>query len=147
MDSVRDPRPELESLVPYDAKEIKADVRLASNEHPGNLPHELLEWFAERLDRFDFNRYPDPLASDLRKLIAEANGLEPGNILVGNGGDEIIFNLLLAWGGPGRTLIDTPPMFAGLIIISILGLGLFGLISLFEGLLVPWQKPALSLAR
>jgi histidinol-phosphate aminotransferase len=112
MDSVREPREELEALVPYDAKDIKADVRLASNEHPDNIPHELIEWFSTRLDRFDFNRYPDPLATDLRKLIADANGLEPGNVLVGNGGDEIIFDVLLAWGGPGRTLVDLPPTFA-----------------------------------
>jgi histidinol-phosphate aminotransferase len=112
MDRVRDPRPELEALIPYDAKDIKADVRLASNEHPGNIPHEIIEWLSSRLTRFDFNRYPDPLATDLRKIIAEANGLEPANVLVGNGGDEIIFNLLLAWGGPGRAMIDLPPTFA-----------------------------------
>ena len=28
MDSVREPRPELESLVPYDAKDVRADVTL-----------------------------------------------------------------------------------------------------------------------
>ena len=39
-----------------------------------------------------------------------------------------------------QALIDTPPMFAGLIVISILALGLFGLISVFEGILMPWQK-------
>ncbi len=33
-------------------------------------------------------------------------------MLVGNGGDEIIFNICLAWGGPGRSLIDMPPTFA-----------------------------------
>jgi histidinol-phosphate aminotransferase len=30
---------------------------------------------------------------------------------VGNGGDELIFDLLLAWGGPGRTMVDMPPTF------------------------------------
>lgn len=112
MDRIRDPRPELEYLVPYDAKDIKADVVLASNEHPDNIPSEILEWFAERLPRFPFNRYPDPTAKELRKLVAEANGLEAENILVGNGGDELIFDILLAWGGPGRKLLDMPPTFA-----------------------------------
>ncbi len=112
MDSIRDPRPELESLIPYDAKDIRADVVLASNEHPSNLPGEIREWLAERLPRFKFNRYPDPLANDLRDLIAEANGLERENVLVGNGGDELIFDLLLAWGGPGRKMLDLPPTFS-----------------------------------
>ena len=39
-----------------------------------------------------------------------------------------------------QALIDTPPMFAGLIVIAVLGLGLFGLVSFFERLLIPWQK-------
>ncbi len=112
MDRIRDPRAELEELVPYDAKDIRAEVMLASNEHPSNLPGEVIDWLAERLDRFSFNRYPDPLASDLRTLIAEANGLEPANVLIGNGGDEIIFDILLAWGGPGRKMLDMPPTFA-----------------------------------
>ena len=112
MDRVRPARPELESLVPYDAKDIRADVMLASNEHPSNLPGELREWFAERLPRFSFNRYPDPLANDLRDILAEANGLERGNVLVGNGGDELIFDMMLAWGGPGRKMLDMPPTFS-----------------------------------
>jgi len=112
MDRIRPPRPALDDLVPYDVKDVKAEVVLASNEHPDSLPGEVVEWIADRLPRFDFNRYPDPTAKELRSLIAEANGLEPGNVLVGNGGDELIFDLLLAWGGPGRTLVDLPPTFA-----------------------------------
>lgn len=112
MAAIRPSRPELQYLSPYDAKEIKAEVILANNENPSNLPPEVLSRLAERVSRFRFNRYPDPTAHELRKLIAEANGLEPENVLVGNGGDELIFNLLLAWGGPGRKLLDLPPTFS-----------------------------------
>ncbi len=112
MDRLRPPRAELESLVPYDAKDVRADIMLASNENPLNLPGELLEKLADHVVQIPYNRYPDPLAGNLREKIAEANGLEAGNVLVGNGGDELIFDLLLAWGGPGRTIIDLPPTFA-----------------------------------
>lgn len=112
MGAIRPPRPELDDLVPYDVKDVKAEVVLASNEHPSNLPGEIVDWLAQRLPRFAFNRYPDPTAKELRSAIAQANGLEPGNVLVGNGGDEIIFDILLAWGGPGRVLLDMPPTFA-----------------------------------
>ncbi len=112
MDRLRPPRKELEALTPYDAKDVRAEVMLASNENPMNLPGELLEKLGDVVTRIPFNRYPDPLAGKLREMIAEANGLEPGNVLVGNGGDELIFDLLLAWGGPGRTLVDLPPTFA-----------------------------------
>ena len=113
MKRLRSPRPELEQLVPYDAKDVRAEVVLSANESPNNLPGEILDKLAERV-RHDiaFNRYPDPLCARLRGMIAEANGLEPDNVLVGNGGDEIILDLVLAWGGPGRTLLDLPPTFA-----------------------------------
>jgi histidinol-phosphate aminotransferase len=113
MDRLRSPRPELDDLVPYEARDIRADVVLSANENPHNLPGELLEKLADRV-RSDiaFNRYPDPLATHLRTMIAEANGLEAGNVLVGNGGDEIILDVVLAWGGPGRSLVDLPPTFA-----------------------------------
>lgn len=112
MDRVRDPRPELAHLVPYDAREVECAVKLASNENPRNLPPEILKKIARGVAGFDFNRYPDPMANTLRELIAEANGLEPGNVLVGNGGDELIFNILMGWGGPGRSLLDVPPTFS-----------------------------------
>ena len=112
MDRVRPSRPELEDLVAYDVKEVKAEVVLASNENPIGLPSEMVARLAKRLPDFDFHRYPDPTARELRGLIAEANGLEVENVLLGNGGDELIFNLLLAWGGPDRTILDMPPTFS-----------------------------------
>jgi histidinol-phosphate aminotransferase len=110
-DNVRPARPELEDLATYDAKEVKAEVVLSNNENPSNLPSEILAKLSARLPEFPFNRYPDPTAHELRRLIAEANGLEPENVLVGNGGDELIFDMLLAWGGPGRKILDMPPTF------------------------------------
>ena len=31
---------------------------------------------------------------------------------MGNGGDELLFNIALAWGGPGRTFLNLPPTFS-----------------------------------
>jgi len=109
---LRPPRPELEGLTPYDAREPQVEVNLSANENASNLPHDVVEKLAELLPEFAFNRYPDPMAGKLRELIADANGLDAGNVLVGNGGDELIFDLLLAWGGPGRKLLTMPPTFA-----------------------------------
>ena len=100
------------NLVPYDAQEVEADVKLHANENPENLPAPIIERLRDRLREFEFNRYPDPMANGLRDLIAEANGVERGNVLIGNGGDELIYDILAAWGGPGRSLLDCPPTFA-----------------------------------
>ncbi len=112
MTDLRPPRAELDDVSPYEASEPTADVNLSANENPANLPHEIIERIVDRLPEFPFNRYPDPMAGKLRGLIAEANGLDPENVLVGNGGDELIFDLLLCWGGPGRSLLNMPPTFA-----------------------------------
>jgi histidinol-phosphate aminotransferase len=109
---LRPPRADLETVAPYEAREPRVGVNLAANENPHNLPREVLSTIVERLPEFEFNRYPDPMATALRESIADANGLEPGNVLVGNGGDELIFDVMLAWGGPGRTLLNLPPTFA-----------------------------------
>ena len=98
--------------MPYEAREVECAVRLASNENPRNVPPEIMKKLARGVSSFDFNRYPDPMANKLRELIAEANGLEPANVLIGNGGDELIFNMFMAWGGPGRSVVDLPPTFA-----------------------------------
>jgi histidinol-phosphate aminotransferase len=109
---LRPPRPDLAEVAPYDAREPAVEVNLAANENPRNLPRELIATIADRLPDFAFNRYPDPMATKVREMIADANGLDADNVLLGNGGDELIFDLLLAWGGPGRTLLTMPPTFA-----------------------------------
>ena len=58
MGRLRASRPELDSLVAYDAKDVRAEVVLASNENPSNLPGEILERLSSRLPTFAFNRYP-----------------------------------------------------------------------------------------
>ncbi len=39
----------------------------------------------------------------------------------------------------GQATMDTPPIFSAFILISLLGVGLFGLVGLAERLLMPWQ--------
>ena len=102
----------LAGVVPYDPKYLPADRILSANESPLNVPDEIRYEIRKRLKRLDYNRYPDPLANELRDMIAASNGLERGNVLVGNGGDELLFNTALAFGGPGRTFLNVPPTFS-----------------------------------
>lgn len=112
MERVRSSQPALAGLVPYDPKYLPADVMISANENPSSVPAEVERAILERLRGFVFNRYPDPLANGLRDALAEANGVARGNVLVGNGGDELLFNLALAWGGPGRSFLNVPPTFS-----------------------------------
>ena len=112
MDRVRRPSAKLEGLTPYDPKYLPAEAMLSANENPRDVSEELRQKIEAAVREVAFNRYPDPLANDLRDAIAEANGLDREHVLVGNGGDELLFNTALAWGGPGRTFLNLPPTFS-----------------------------------
>lgn len=112
MNNVRPSCERLAALSPYDPKYLPATCLLSANENPHDVPKEVRNEINRRLKTMSFNRYPDPLANNLRDKIAEANGLERECVLVGNGGDELLFNIALAWGGPGRTFLNMPPTFS-----------------------------------
>lgn len=104
--------PQLADLEPYDPKYLPADAILSANENPHDVEQGIRHEIMREVKRLPLNRYPDPLANDLRDMIAEANGLDRDQVLVGNGGDELLFNLALAWGGPDRTFLNMPPTFS-----------------------------------
>ena len=112
MNEVRPAAPQLQGMQPYDPKYIPAEVMLSANENSLDVPPEIRREVEHEIRKVSLNRYPDPLANDLRDMIAEANGLDRNQILMGNGGDELLFDLALAWGGPGRTFMNFPPTFS-----------------------------------
>ena len=105
-------RPSLVGFEPYDPAFTLCDVNLSANENTHELPAAVRAAIERALLSTPLNRYPDPLANELRDALAERHGLERSNVIVGNGGDEILFNLLFAFGGPGRTVLTCPPDFA-----------------------------------
>ena len=112
MNSVRASAPQLADITPYDPKDLPARAYLSANENPCDVETEVRNEIKREINKVAFNRYPDPLANELRDMIAEANGLDRDQVLVGNGGDELLFNIALAWGGPGRKFLNMPPTFS-----------------------------------
>lgn len=111
MKTVRPSSPRIASIEPYDPKSLPCDVFISANESPYNVPEPIRASIVERIAKLDFNRYPDPLANTLRDKIAQMYELQRDNVILGNGGDELLFNLMLTWGGPGRKLMNFPPCF------------------------------------
>lgn len=104
-------RPELAGFEPYDPAFTPCDVNLSANENTHELPQRVRQALGDALLGTPLNRYPDPLANELRDELAAWHGVQRNNVLVGNGGDEVLFNLLFAFGGTGRALVVTPPCF------------------------------------
>ncbi|HDP69868.1 MAG TPA: histidinol-phosphate transaminase [Actinobacteria bacterium] len=118
MSKIIQPRPELDSLKSYVPMEEDACVVLSANESPYNLPESLITEVKNQLDVFNFNRYPDALGSKLRKEIASHYGFSDENIVLGNGSDELIQCLLLAYGGKERSVFTFEPTFSMYDLIS-----------------------------
>ncbi|WP_273396022.1 histidinol-phosphate transaminase [Thermophilibacter mediterraneus] len=105
-------RPALRSFVPYDPAFSPCRVNLSANENTHEMPAEYVGAVRAALAATPLNRYPDPMANALRDALAERHSVGRGSVVVGNGGDEVLFNLLLAFGGPGRSLVTCPPDFS-----------------------------------
>lgn len=104
-------REDLTGLSAYQVPQARLAVELDSNESPWNLPDEITDEISKRMEGFDFNRYPDISASPLREALADVYGLKMENVLVGNGSNEVILDLLLAFGGAGRTVVTFEPTY------------------------------------
>jgi histidinol-phosphate aminotransferase len=86
---------EISVLKAYNAKEIPCRIKLDANESPYGF-----EYAVKSISMIRTNRYPDPEAKSLKKLLAKDLGMETENILFGNGSDELIYYLITTFGGP-----------------------------------------------
>ena len=105
-------RKEVASLEPYDPAFTPCDVNLSANENTWPQSEAFRQDLDLALSQVQIHRYPDPLAHNLRNFLAQWLGMAPEAVIVGNGGDELLFNLFLAFGGPGKTLVNLPPTFS-----------------------------------
>jgi histidinol-phosphate aminotransferase len=90
-------RPNIAELTPYSSARIeysgKDAIFFDANENPFNRP---------------YNRYPDPLHTDLKEKVSGLKGVEVDQIFVGNGSDEGIDLLIRAFCIPGNDQIVLP---------------------------------------
>lgn len=105
-------QPYLAGIEPYDPNFSPTRINLSANENTYPLPAGVREAVDAATAAVALNRYPDPMSNELRDELAAMQGVRRENICVGNGGDELIYNFLLAFGGEGRTLLNTPPCFS-----------------------------------
>ncbi|HXF74019.1 MAG TPA: histidinol-phosphate transaminase [Actinomycetota bacterium] len=105
------PRPGLRELEPYQAPQLEVRARLNTNECPYPLPEGFAEDLARAVRDLPLNRYPDREATRLREELARACGHTPEGTWVANGSNEVLLQLLLAYGGPGRTAVVFPPTY------------------------------------
>ena len=103
----------IRSFEPYVVPEIKEHIVINANESPYNIfdfPQVKAD-FLERLAKTPSYHYPDPFAEELRAALAKYVGCQPQEVLVSNGGDEIISLIMNTFLNPGDTLLTHTPTF------------------------------------
>ncbi len=109
-------REELRGLSPYGAPMHDVPVRLNVNENPYPPPEALVadaaRAVADAVRRL--NRYPDRDAVSLRTDLAAylGHGLDESRVWAANGSNEVMLQILQAFGGPGRTALSFAPTYS-----------------------------------
>jgi histidinol-phosphate aminotransferase len=109
-------RPDLADRAPYGAPQLDVPVRLNTNENPYPPPPALVRDITEAVAAAagSLNRYPDRDAMALRADLAAylGHGLTARQVWAANGSNEIIQQLLQAFGGTGRSALGFEPSYA-----------------------------------
>jgi histidinol-phosphate aminotransferase len=109
--SVPSVREDLVVLTGYHSPQLDVEVRLNTNESPLAPPAEWLAAFRDELAALDLHRYPDRHATALREALAVHHGVGADQIFCGNGSNEVLQCLLLAYGGPDRRVALFEPTY------------------------------------
>src|ERR1700756_1644894 len=119
-------REDLRGKSPYGAPQLAVPVRLNTNENPHPPTRALVDDVVRSVQEAaaDLHRYPDrdavALRRDLASYLTAQTGTQLGleNLWAANGSNEILQQLLQAFGGPGRTAIGFVPSYSMHPIIS-----------------------------
>ncbi|TLG13501.1 histidinol-phosphate transaminase [Nocardia cyriacigeorgica] len=119
-------RENLRGKSPYGAPQLTVPVQLNTNENPHPPSRALIDDVAEaiRAAAADLHRYPDrdavALRADLAAYLTRQTGIavDASNVWAANGSNEILQQLLQAFGGPGRSALGFVPSYSMHPIIS-----------------------------
>jgi histidinol-phosphate aminotransferase len=114
------PRPAIERLTPYSPgkpiEDVKREfgltdvIKLASNENPLGPSPKAVAAMRDALD--GVNLYPDGAAQALKQALGAYWDVPTGCLTLGNGSDEVIHCLGLAYLRPGDTIVEGTPSFS-----------------------------------
>ncbi|MCW2721948.1 histidinol-phosphate transaminase [Pseudonocardia sp.] len=113
-------RDDLRGKSPYGAPQLDVAVRLNTNENPYPPPPGLVDDVTAAAHEVaaELHRYPDrdavALRTDLAAYLTSATGvvLSSANVWAANGSNEVLQQILQAFGGPGRTAVGFEPSYS-----------------------------------
>jgi histidinol-phosphate aminotransferase len=107
-----EPRAGVRDVDPYVSPQLDVAARLNTNECPHALPEGFVAELAEAVRDLPLNRYPDSQMTRLREDLAAHHGHHLEGTWTANGSNEVLTELLLAYGGPEQTVVTFEPTYA-----------------------------------
>jgi len=105
------PRAGLRSVNPYVSPQLECRARLNRNECPVDLPAAFHDDLAAAIRQVTLNRYPDGQMTELRTALAQRHAHPLKGVWTANGSNEILMQLLQAYGGHGRQAVMFEPTY------------------------------------
>jgi histidinol-phosphate aminotransferase len=109
-------REELRGIAPYGAPQLDVPVALNVNENPYPPSEAVVADVAAAVADATrtLNRYPDREFTALRAALAEylGHGVTPEQVWAANGSNEVMLQILQAFGGPGRVAVSFAPTYS-----------------------------------
>jgi histidinol-phosphate aminotransferase len=109
-------REELRGIEPYGAPQLDVPVQLNVNENPYPPGEAVVADVAAAVADVTrtLNRYPDRELTALREDLAAylGHGVTPAQVWAANGSNEVMLQILQAFGGPGRTAVSFAPTYS-----------------------------------
>ena len=109
-------REELRGIEPYGAPQLDVPVALNVNENPYPPSEALVADVAAAVADVTrtLNRYPDREFTSLRVALADylGHGVTPEQVWAANGSNEVMLQILQAFGGPGRVAVSFAPTYS-----------------------------------
>jgi histidinol-phosphate aminotransferase len=109
-------REELRGIQPYGAPQLDVPVQLNVNENPYAPSEAVVADVAAAVADATrtLNRYPDREFTALREDLAAylGQGVTPAQVWAANGSNEVMLQILQAFGGPGRTAVSFAPTYS-----------------------------------
>lgn len=109
-------RDDLRGQTPYGAPQLEVTHLLNTNENTHPVPQRVVDAIGQAVHQAasSLNRYPDREFTELRRRLATylGHGLTEENVWAANGSNEVLQQVLQAFGGPGRTVLSFPPTYS-----------------------------------
>jgi len=88
-------------------------IKLNTNENPYPPSPRVVEAIIQELGNGDsLRKYPDPPSQEARQAAAELYGFDPAWVIMANGSDELLNNLIRAFVGEGEELAFVQPSYS-----------------------------------